>query len=97
MVAGRQSWDLLVLSFGFFFALVAGLLLMLLQLRFGIPPAVTDSLRLLGRGMAVFPLPGMIIHPGPRRGLFVMCAAVFAHTGWSHKPQRPCPVLAHDA
>ena len=72
MVAGHQSWGLLVRFFGLFFALVAGLLLMLLQLRFGIPPAVANGLRLLSSGMAVFPLPGMIIHPGPGRGLFVM-------------------------
>jgi hypothetical protein len=80
-----------VLSFGYFFALMAGLLLMLLQLRFGIPPAVTDSPRLRSSGMAVLPLPSMIIHPGPPIGLFAVRPAVFIHTGWSHGPGQGRP------
>lgn len=80
-----------MLSFGSFFALIAGLVLMLLQLRFCIPPAVADSLRLLSGGMAVFRLPGMIIRPRPRSGFFIMSTTVFAHTRWSHKPPGQCP------
>ncbi|MBG6185136.1 hypothetical protein IWX65_003115 [Arthrobacter sp. CAN_A214] len=76
---------LLVLSFRFFFGLMSGLLLMLLQLRFGLPPTVDDSSGLFSSGMAVFPLPGMIVHPGPPSGPFVTCATLFAHTVWSHE------------
>ena len=80
-----KELSLLVVPFRFFVGLMPGLLLMLPQLRLGVPAAVDNGLRLFSSWVAVFPLPGMIVHPGPRSWPFITCAVVFAHTIWSHE------------
>ncbi len=74
-----------MVPFRFFVGLMPGLLLMLPQLRLGVPATVDNGLRLFSSWVAVFPLPGMVVHPGPRRWLFITCSVVFAHTIWSHE------------
>ena len=57
----------------------AGVAVVLFEFRFGVSAAVADGSRLCCRGIAVLPLPGVVIHTGSRNGLVVEGATVFVH------------------
>jgi hypothetical protein len=78
-VAGDRCCSLLVLPLDLFLGFVPGFLQVLFQFCFGVSAAVADGSRLCCRGIAVLPLPGVVIHTGSRNGLVVEGAAVFVH------------------
>jgi hypothetical protein len=60
---------------------VSGFLLMLLQLRFSIPAAVTDRTQLTACRVAVLPLPDVVIHSGPGNTRSGIRVHILSHIG----------------
>lgn len=78
-IVGGRTRSLVGLSLDLFLGFVPGLLQVLLQFRFGIPAAVANCPRLGRGGVAVLPLPRVVIHSGRRNGIVVEGATVFVH------------------
>lgn len=79
-VVGGPTGSLFGLSLDLILGFVPGFLKVLLQFRFGIPAAVANCPRLRCGGVAVLPLPRVVVHSGRRNGIVVERAAVFVHS-----------------